>query len=491
MKLSIPASEIKTAIQGLARVQQRGHLPVLNCVHFAVDAAECVSMTATNLTETLTYQVRDTACNDGPGMFLCPITDLKTIAKAAQRNSTVSFELTDDAVVVRTDVGGNEIVRAIATVSIDEWPAGSDLDITYQTCDVTGFVEAMRCALGFASKDSTRQVLNSVLLHAERKTVVATDGRRLTRLELPEIPFGDADLIVPRTKVLTSKTLEADTGTVGMHCSDDVSHLGIEAGPWSYLVRCLDGTYPNYEQVVPTHDNWLGTIEFADTDIVTLKSVMRQFPEASHDAIAIYADADVVAVVAGRDGAFTHVALAETRFDDERAVVRCVNRNFLMDALNAGFTGMEIPIEATTPVRFHGVRAGLHVLMPLRDIAAQPVIEYVETKVKTTIQKTQEEPLTTNTESKEPADATSATAPAHNPDLTVVEPEDPITALRTGIDEVAASIRAASDLLRNLKKQAREAERALQKREKQITTRERKVQTVTDQLAGLKDAVGF
>lgn len=39
MKLSIPASEIKTAIQGLARVKQTGHLPVLNCVHFAVDAA--------------------------------------------------------------------------------------------------------------------------------------------------------------------------------------------------------------------------------------------------------------------------------------------------------------------------------------------------------------------------------------------------------------------------------------------------------------------
>jgi len=36
-----------------------------------------------------------------------------------------------------------------------------------------------------------------VLLHAERKTVVATDGRRLTRLELPEIPFGDADLMSP------------------------------------------------------------------------------------------------------------------------------------------------------------------------------------------------------------------------------------------------------------------------------------------------------
>jgi len=39
MNLSIPASEIKTAIQGLAHVQQTGHLPVLNCVHFAVDAA--------------------------------------------------------------------------------------------------------------------------------------------------------------------------------------------------------------------------------------------------------------------------------------------------------------------------------------------------------------------------------------------------------------------------------------------------------------------
>lgn len=49
----------------------------------------------------------------------------------------------------------------------------------------------------------------------------------------------------------------------------------------------------------------------------------------------------------------------------------------------------------------------------------------------------------------------------------------------------------ASAMLRNLKKQARDSERALQKREKEITTRERKVQTVTDQLAGLKDAVGF
>ena len=39
-----------------------------------------------------------------------------------------------------------------------------------------------------------------------------------------------------------SKRLEANEGTIGMHCADDVFYPGIEAGSWSYPVRSIDGT---------------------------------------------------------------------------------------------------------------------------------------------------------------------------------------------------------------------------------------------------------
>ena len=502
MIFSIPASELKTAVQGLARVQQSGHMPVLACVYFAV-TDNAVAMATTNLTETLTYQVSDPSC-EGAGRFLCPIADLKPIAKAAKRGSRVTFEPTDDAIVIRTDIGGNQIARTVATIPVEEWPVAPDLDLVHRPCGVSTFVGALRCAFGFASKDSTREIINGVLLGNKQQVVVGTDGRRLAVLELPDPPVESDDIVVPRSKVLTSKLLEQPYGTTAVHCSDGITHLSIEADPWSYLVRVVDGTYPNYEQVIPKHDNWLGTIEIGEKDVALLKSALPQFPEAAHDAIAVYADAEVVAVVAGHPGEFTHVVLGESRFTGEQPTVRCVNRTYLMDALTAGFTAVEIPVEEGTPMRSHGERAGLHVLMPLRDIAAQPVIEYVAA-VKPTIETPAEDRSSTTAEPT-PAEPvapvpTAETTPAepvapvptadHKPDLQVIMPEDPIVALRTGIEDIAISIRAAADLLRTLKKQAREVERSLQKREKEIMARERKVLAVTDQLAGLKDAVGF
>ena len=71
--------------------------------------------------------------------------------------------------------------------------------------------------------------------------------------------------------------------------------------------------------------------------------------------------------------------LPKSRFSGQTPIVRCFNRAFLLDALAAGFTRVELPTKDGTPVRCHGEHAGLHVLMPLRDVDAQAVIAYVET----------------------------------------------------------------------------------------------------------------
>ncbi len=114
-----------------------------------------------------------------------------------------------------------------------------------------------------ASTDETRFVLNGVLMSFkdDKLTIVATDGRRLALVE-QEVEFpseSNVDMIVP-TK--TVNQLISSLGTEGdMKILTKEKQVAFEFGKTLIVSKLIDGTYPNFRQVIPSQCEERATIE--------------------------------------------------------------------------------------------------------------------------------------------------------------------------------------------------------------------------------------
>ena len=113
------------------------------------------------------------------------------------------------------------------------------------------------------SSDETRYILNGELLSfkSEKLTVVATDGRRLALIE-NEVEFpedAERDLVVP-TKTLDElvRTL-GDEGSVRIQANEN--QVSFSYDDFLVVSKLIEGTYPNFRQVIPAQCEERVTVE--------------------------------------------------------------------------------------------------------------------------------------------------------------------------------------------------------------------------------------
>lgn len=103
------------------------------------------------------------------------------------------------------------------------------------------------------STEESRPILNGVLweLRADEMRMVATNGHRLARMGVPATS-GDApsaDFIVPPAALQHVQRLFKDAESLKVTRSGN--HLGFQSGSTEVFTRLIEGTYPNYDQVIP------------------------------------------------------------------------------------------------------------------------------------------------------------------------------------------------------------------------------------------------
>lgn len=115
----------------------------------------------------------------------------------------------------------------------------------------------------YATKDSDpRYQLNGVLLDCTETYVrmVATDGSRMAMATLPR--NGGA----PLTAMLLPaalKILEGLSGDGVVQCLKQENTISFQVGPHRLSTRVIDGQFPNYEQIIPTGNTHVATINRA------------------------------------------------------------------------------------------------------------------------------------------------------------------------------------------------------------------------------------
>lgn len=136
---------------------------------------------------------------------------------------------------------------------------------TLSAADLKYLIDSTRFAI---STEETRYYLNGIYLHSRTHNnelilrAVSTDGHRLAMADIPE-PKGAAgipDVIIPRKTVLElAKLLEGVDSNVTVSLS--LTQIMFAIGRTLIVSRLIDGTFPDYEKVIPAENQHLLTVD--------------------------------------------------------------------------------------------------------------------------------------------------------------------------------------------------------------------------------------
>lgn len=130
------------------------------------------------------------------------------------------------------------------------------------------------------STEESRPILNGVLweLRPEHMRMVATNGHRLSKMELPIRSAGApaSDLIVPPKALEQIRRLFPAEEELEIARGDN--HLGFRSPFTSVFTRLIEGPYPNYDQVIPRDND-----RFAIADKSALMGALKRMSVIASD----------------------------------------------------------------------------------------------------------------------------------------------------------------------------------------------------------------
>jgi DNA polymerase III subunit beta len=256
MKVKVDRNELLRKLSDIQNiVEKRNTMPVLNNFLLQAENAGGCTITATDL-ETALKEPIDMRVID-EGRICIPAKKLLEIVR--EMDGEIVLESADNQ-WVRINCGKSHF--RLAGISPDEypvWPSIASAEAKTIEIDTAILHDAIEKTLYAAGESDTRYVLNGLLFHIKTDkilNVVGTDGHRLA-LSIKEIadPLQeDMKLILSRKSVSElRKFIDGEPRpailTIGKN------HILFTVGGIQFLTRLIEGTYPNYEQVLPADNN--------------------------------------------------------------------------------------------------------------------------------------------------------------------------------------------------------------------------------------------
>ncbi len=255
MKLTIERTALLNSLQHVQSVvERRNTIPILSNVQLSAAGSE-LGLTATDM-DIWVYD-KTPAEIKSPGSVTAPAHMLFDIVRKLSDGSEVELELAgaDGQLSLRS----GHTFFSLASLPVEDFPSASEGD---WSCEfrmpseaICELIDRARFAM---STEETRYYLNGIFLHptieGKHRNLrgVATDGHRLARVDV-DLPKG-ADkmpsIILPRKAVLELRKLfETIDGEVQLSLSDTKARFS--AGSAVLTTKLIDGTFPDYQRVIP------------------------------------------------------------------------------------------------------------------------------------------------------------------------------------------------------------------------------------------------
>ncbi len=263
MKVVCSQSELNSALQLVSRaVATRPTHPVLANVLLTADAgSNRLSLTGFDLS--LGIQTSLAGCGETSGAITLPARLLGEIVSRLSSDSPVTLAVDDSGEQVQlTSLSGSYQMRGMSADDYPDLPmveSGMTLKLQPER-----LVQALKGTLFASSADEAKQLLTGVHLKFNQRALeaAATDGHRLAVLNvedaLQDAAVTDAVEDEGFAVTLPSRSLREVERLMASWRSDEPVSLFCDRGQVVFLAadqmvtsRTLEGTYPNYGQLIP------------------------------------------------------------------------------------------------------------------------------------------------------------------------------------------------------------------------------------------------
>ena len=372
MKFTIERSTLlKTLAHVQSVVERRNTIPILANVRIEAtgDGGE-IRLTATDMD--LTIDERVTADVTTGGVTTAPAHMLFDIVRKLPDGAQIELTADDGRLTI---VSGRSEFR-LNCLPAEDFPNTGDGDLphrfTVDSASLRGLIDRTRFAV---STEETRYYLNGIYLHAAERDdggkvlrAVATDGHRLAQVEfdLPDGADGIPGVIVPRKAVAELRKL-ADETAAGIEIGLSETRILISFDNITLTSKLIDGTFPDYQRVIPTDNDKLLTVDCRAFE-AAVDRVSTISTEKSR-AIKLNATQDCLALSATSAETSSANEELEVAYDREPIEIG-FNARYLLD-ITQQIVGDEAELlmaDAASPtiLRDAGDPGALYVLMPMR-----------------------------------------------------------------------------------------------------------------------------
>ena len=362
MKLQVTQENLTQALNSVARVaNSRNTLPILSNVLIKT-ANNRLSLSATNLDIAIVHYIgakisdegaitvparlmQDFVSNLPTGVIELELTNTKLKVNTEQYHSVVNGIVADDFPVMPTITEGKT------------WKIDSSV-----------FKKGLQQTVFAASNDETRQVLTGVYLHSKENKlyVAATDSYRLAEKELAK-NNEEISILVPATAMQDLLRIMGEyEGEISV--THDGQQVLFRVGDVELTARLVEGTYPDYQKLIPQEFN--SSIQLKRADLINVTRVSSLFARESAGSVTIELEEKTnslsIRSVASQLGENTATCNGKVSGDGSITL----NSRYLLDALQAltgeetyfGFNGKLEPTILKDPKDANYK----HIIMPLK-----------------------------------------------------------------------------------------------------------------------------
>lgn len=361
MKIKVSKEALFNGLQSVQNVVGlRSPLPILANVLMSADKNR-LSMTTTNLDVSVRCTMEATVSSTGATTL--PVKRLLSIVRELEEEVVIDVDDKDVAVVT----SGSAYFR-IMGLSEEDFPPVPQPENEYgYHLDQGAFRDMLRRTAYAASTDESRYVLNGVLMafRGGKLAMVATDGRRMALVEHEmEVPGeAEVELILPSKAVNELQHTLKDTGDLKVYSKG--TQAIFQFGDTQITSKLIEGTYPNYRQVMPSQCLERITIE-RESLLSALRRVSLLMTEKTNAVKLNFAKNRLTITMNSPDVGEARDSLPIKYTGKEITV--SFNPEFMMDPLK-NLDADEIFLELTDELSPGVIKADipfLYVLMPMR-----------------------------------------------------------------------------------------------------------------------------
>jgi DNA polymerase-3 subunit beta len=251
MQLTVPRKTLLEALRNAGEAAAaRSTIPILSHVRLTTGNGT-LSVAGTDLDLAIEATVEAEVAKQGS--CTAPAATLKDIVAKLASDAAVTLKFNDGRATLGVSAGGYR--TTLTTLDVADFPAAAPPVDAVQFHMPAATLHDLLARTRFAiCLEETRYYLGGVFLHVAGDALhaVATDGHRLALIDT-QVPDGASQMpsvIVPRAAVLQLLRL-AEGSAEQVEIVVSASRLAAKIGKVQLITKLIDGTFPEYQRVIP------------------------------------------------------------------------------------------------------------------------------------------------------------------------------------------------------------------------------------------------